>query len=947
MTGIRIRVRGKVQGVGFRPYVWQIAHELGLTGDVRNDAEGVLIHLAEVTEDCAVFRQFTDLLYARCPPLAQIQALEVAAWQPSSVPQTFTITATAGGQMATQIVPDAATCPACLGEMRDPADRRFGYPFINCTHCGPRFTIIRSMPYDRPFTAMAAFPMCPACQREYDDPADRRFHAQPNACPQCGPQICWVDASFLDESLCLPRIDDLFAQGHTDSQQVIAQAVQALLRGEIVAVRGLGGFHLACDATNAEAVARLRMRKHRPGKPLAVMLPSLDWLDVCADFSAEQPRFALLELESELAALRCREHAVSALTSAAAPIVLVPKRASADELCAERFSDAEPTPLADNIAPHLGEVGVMLPSSPLQHLLLDAVGRPLVMTSGNASGKPPALSNAEALQDLRHIADGWLLHNRDIVQRADDSLLRATPEGTEMLRRARGYVPDPLLLPDGFAPLPAILATGADLKNTFCLIPANMAESIAINQGDNKTSPEPLTLTHVNLAHVNTELRNSAASETKSKIDYNIGNHIAGDMASDIDSNIENKLPPKSMAVLSPHFGDLSDPDLAQQVNRSTAFFCEIYNVAPQIIATDSHSGYFSRRNAENLYSAKKIIPVMHHHAHIAAVMAEYGLALNHSPILGLALDGIGMGENNALWGGECLLADYTTFVHLGGIPATPLPGGDKAAREPWRNLLAQCHAAVQDWQNTELGKILQPYATGLLCHAIEREINCPPASSCGRLFDAVAAALGICTDAVSFEGEAACRLESLAWQALVQEHEQGDFLSSALEHDFPLQMPLLFSEARSARNQLNVVGTEQLILSHKFNDDKNSEKIVDIRPVNYFQQAKDLPKSSLDLAAFWHSWLNYRATDSDKAFAFHVALANGLAEMVNYYASRLGIAKVVLSGGVLHNRLLRVLLLKKLNHLEVLTPQIIPAGDGGLSLGQAVIAAARILNPL
>ena len=909
MNGIRIRVRGKVQGVGFRPYVWQIAHELGLTGDVRNDAEGVLIHLANVTDDSVTFSQFRSLLYSRCPPLAQIQALEVAAWQPIAVPHTFTITATAGGQMATQIVPDAATCPACLAEMRDPANRRFGYPFINCTHCGPRFTIIRSMPYDRPFTAMAAFPMCSACQREYDDPANRRFHAQPNACPQCGPQIGWVDSSSFHDHCLHDHCLDPLSTAFTDSQQqVIVHAAHALLRGDIVAVRGLGGFHLACDATNAAAVARLRARKYRPGKPLAVMLPSLDWLDVCADFSAAHPRFALLESEPELAAQRCREHAVTTLMSAAAPIVLVPKREGADAALSVKFADAEP--LADNIAPHLNEVGVMLPSSPLQHLLLDAVGRPLVMTSGNASGKPPALSNAEALQDLRHIADGWLLHNRDIVQRADDSLLRATPDGTEMLRRARGFVPDPLMLPDGFAPLPAILATGADLKNTFCLLPANMTDFGRENNAENKTNAEP---------------------------------HVKADLPYSVSEFIENKSLSKSMAVLSPHFGDLSDPDLAQQVNRSIAFFCGIYHVEPQIIATDSHSGYFSRINAESSYSKNNVIPVMHHHAHIAACMAEYALSRDHPPVIGLALDGIGMGENNSLWGGECLLADYSDFVHLGGIPTTPLPGGDKAAREPWRNLLAQCHSAVPNWKNTELGRVLHPYATDLLCHAIERGINCPPASSCGRLFDAVAAALGICTDAVSFEGEAACRLESLAWQASMRLREQAVQASLTPAPSFPLRMPLLFCDAFSDVEQPNASGTIKAKISYKNSDDK----IVDAARIKYFQQAKILPKCSLDLAEFWHSWLNYPAANSDKAFAFHVALANGLAEMVNYYSVQLGVSTIVLSGGVLHNRLLRTLLSNKLNHLEVLTPYIIPAGDGGLSLGQAVIAAAKILRPL
>lgn len=943
MNGISIRVRGKVQGVGFRPYVWQIAHELGLTGDVRNDAQGVLIHLAGISEASVQFTQFQSLLYSRCPPLAQIQTLEVTAWPISVMPHTFTITATAGGQMATQIVPDAATCPACLAEMNDPADRRFGYPFINCTHCGPRFTIIRRMPYDRPCTAMAAFPMCSACQREYDDPADRRFHAQPNACSQCGPQIWLGDATVSGE---LPA--EIPA-----SQQVIADAAAAVLRGEILAVRGLGGFHLACDATNAAAVVRLRERKHRPGKPLAVMLPSLAWLDVCAEFSPEHPYFSLLESAPMQAAQRCREQALKALTSAAAPIVLVPKR----EVSATQGSHI--SALANNVAPHLNEIGVMLPSSPLQHLLLAAVGRPLVMTSGNESGKPPALSNADALQDLRHIADVWLLHNRDIVQRADDSLLRATPDGIEMLRRARGYVPDPLMLPAGFAPLPAILATGSDLKNTFCLIPENTVNHVTINQLTDSQSTAKQSITK----KFTTKKSATKESTANSLVEKNSAEK------NEKISTAENKILAQSMAVLSPHFGDLSDPDLAQQVNQSTDFFCSIYNVTPKIIATDSHSGYFSRKNAESVYHKNKIIPVMHHHAHIAACMAEYALPRDHSPVIGLVLDGIGMGENNALWGGECLLADYSNFVHLGGIPATPLPGGDKAAREPWRNLLAHCHAVVPDWENTELGKILQPYATRLLCHAIERGINCPPASSCGRLFDAVAAALGICTDKVSWEGEAACRLESLAWRAA--EDAQAGTLSSARLHavshvanqaadhsvtmndNCPLRMPLVLLDEWLLELPLDKWHRDKLHLDKTLSDKNNTshkingQNIFSREPLNDGLSAHKVYKSTLDLSIFWQSWLNYQATDSEKAFAFHVALANGLAQMVNYYSSRLAVKTIILSGGVLHNRLLKTLLLKKLNHLEVLTPRNIPAGDGGLSFGQAVIAAAQILKSL
>ncbi|WP_048639859.1 carbamoyltransferase HypF [Brenneria goodwinii] len=767
-NGVQIRIKGKVQGVGFRPYVWQLAHKLELYGNVSNDGAGVLIHLYQSEN----IERFIAELPALCPPLAHIDSIVRQPWQWTSAPSSFVIEHSGAGQMDTQVVPDAATCDECLHELNDPANRRYRYPFINCTHCGPRFTIIRQMPYDRPFTSMAVFPLCPQCLAEYQHPADRRFHAQPNACPQCGPQV-WLE--------------DAAAGRQVEGDEAIHQAARALLAGKIVAIKGIGGFHLACDATDTQAVQRLRQRKHRPGKPLAVMLPDAGWLERCTG-AADLP-----------AALRL-------LKSTAAPIVLLPQR--------------QDGPLSEALAPGLSEIGLMLPANPLQHLLLADVARPLVMTSGNASGKPPALTNLQATEQLGGIADLWLMHNREIVQRADDSLVRLRECGlfknrAEMLRRARGYVPDALPLPPGFVKQPALLALGADLKNAFCL------------------------------------LRDEHA-------------------------------------IVSQHLGDLADSDIEQQYRQVIALFEDIYRFAPSAIVVDAHPGYISHRLGKHLAEQRQIpcIDVLHHHAHIVSCLAEHQRPRDAGPVIGLALDGIGFGAEGQWWGGECLLADYRQCRHLGGLPAVALPGGDLAARQPWRNLLAQWLRFVPDWASLPEATAIPADSSQLLSKAIERGINAPLASSAGRLFDAVAAAAGFPAAAQSWEGEAACWLESLAWRSRLLAHQPSS--------QPPVTLPLL-ADGR------------------------------------------------LDLATFWRQWLNYRATPSEKAYAFHDALAQGFADLARCAAQRYGINTIVLSGGVMHNRLLTDLLHQKLQEFTLLQPQRLPAGDGGLALGQALIAAAQL----
>ena len=754
MQGIELRIKGKVQGVGFRPFVWLLANQYGLNGDVNNDGQGVLIRFVSPPSDS--LEQFLSDLQNKLPPLAQITDItqRTIDWPDAATVTSFTIRESENNQMDTQIIPDAATCPHCLADLFDPNNRRYHYPFTNCTHCGPRFTIIKAIPYDRKNTAMASFPLCPQCEKEYKDPADRRFHAQPNACSVCGPHIWLQD-----------REKTLFTH-----EIALKQTALLLQQGYIVAVKGLGGFHLACDANNQKAVDLLRQRKHRPTKPLAIMVPDLQFLQ---DLSSQ---------ETEL------------LTSSAAPIVLLAKHKVPN--------------IADNIAPNLQEIGVMLPSNPLQHLLLRTVNRPLVMTSANASGQPPVLKNEHAVEQLADLTDFYLCHNRDILQRADDSLVRVAFDGLETLRRARGYVPDEIPLET--QSVKNVLALGSDLKNTFCLLRHNKA-------------------------------------------------------------------------VLSQHIGDTANEQVRSQLSENLELFQNIYQFKPDIIAVDAHPGYFSSSIGKQLAEQQQITPieVLHHHAHIVSVMAEHNC---NEPVIGLALDGIGMGENGQLWGGECLLVDYQHSQYLGGLPAVALPGGDLAAKQPWRNWLAHLHQFVPQWQEILTKTYTEPNWQ-MLVNAIERRLNCPPISSAGRLFDAVAYALGIAPSSVSWEGEAACHLEALANTSSLATQAQ-----SAV--NIPVKMPLIGNK--------------------------------------------------LDLAYFWQSWLNYHAPAADKAFAFHYALAQGFAELATNQARKHQCRTIVLSGGVMHNQLLRRLLKENFSEFHVLSAHKLPMGDGGLSLGQAVIAMHR-----
>jgi hydrogenase maturation protein HypF len=623
----RIRVTGLVQGVGFRPHVWRLATEMGMRGWVRNDSLGV-----EIAAEGERIADFLERLRREAPPLARVDSIESRDATPENF-AGFAITESQpsryGSPVTTGVGHDTAVCPECLAEMFDPANRRFRHAFITCTHCGPRYTVTRALPYDRPQTSLAPFPLCPECEREYRDPADRRFHAETTCCPVCGPQL---------------RLRD--AQGNAMAGEPVAEALRLLKSGAIVAIKGLGGFHLACDAKNADAVARLRERKAREEKPFAVMVANIACL---APFATPN--------EEEIALLESRER----------PVVLVLKRPGADAVLGA-------------VSPRLTFIGAMLPYTPLQNLFFhDAPELVLVMTSANPGGEPLVIGNDEALQRLSGIADAILDHDREILIRCDDSV-RTT---TQLIRRARGYTPRPIKLAQSG---PSILALGGWFKNTIC-----------VTRGDE--------------------------------------------------------------AFVSQHIGDLDNAATIGFLEETVAHLTGILEIEPAMIVHDLHPDFASTRLAVQLAAEWGIptLAVQHHHAHIAAVLAEHGHA---GPALGLALDGVGLGSDGKAWGGELLCVDGASFSRLGHLEDIPLPGGDRAAREPWRMAAAVLHRLGRD-SEIETRFADQPGAATIR-QMLQRNTNCPPTSSCGRWFDAAAGLLGI-RPVMAFEGQAAMLLEGLA----------------------------------------------------------------------------------------------------------------------------------------------------------------------------------------
>ncbi|MGW6856011.1 carbamoyltransferase HypF [Streptomyces xanthophaeus] len=774
----RVTVRGVVQGVGFRPYVYTRAIGLGLAGHVTNTPEGVV---AEVEGALAAVSEFCDRLAADAPPLAVVDTVDHCE-VPLAGGSGFTIVASrTGGLARTLVSPDVATCADCLAELTDPADRRHRHPFITCTHCGPRFTIVTGLPYDRAHTTMARFPMCADCAREYADPADRRFHAQPVACPDCGPRLRLLTGHPPREAA--PGTDP------------VAEARRLLAAGAVLAVKGLGGYHLACDAGRPDAVAELRRRKGRGDKPFALM--------------AREPA----DIE-HLVHLGPEERGL--LTGAVRPIVLLRRRAGAA---------GAGVGVAEAIAPRCPDLGVMLPYTPVHHLLLGLPGDPpgprlLVMTSGNLAGEPIVTDDGEALDRLAGLADAWLTHDRPIHVPCDDSVVRVCDGEPLTVRRSRGYAPLPVALP---LPVPASLAAGGDLKNTFCL-------------GEGRR------------------------------------------------------------AWLSAHIGDMDDLATQYAFERAEQQLESITGVTPALLAADRHPGYRSGAWARRSAGARPLVRVQHHHAHIASAMAEHGLD-GSRPVIGVAFDGTGYGDDGAVWGGEFLLADYTGYTRFAHLAYVPLPGGDAAVHRPYRMALSHLRAAGIDWlPGLPPTDACPPDELRVLARQLDRDLNCVPTSSMGRLFDAVSSLAGICHHA-GYEAQAAIELEGAAVAAL----ETGP------GYAFALRVPAPSSSGGGAVSAPVTADPAPVLAA----------VVADVR-------------AGVDPVRI--------------AARFHASVAALVVELCVLARERHGPDTVALTGGVFANALLSSACARSLREqgFTVLRHRNVPPNDGGLSLGQLMVAAAR-----
>jgi hydrogenase maturation protein HypF len=754
-----VRVEGVVQGVGFRPFVYSLATGLGLSGLVGNDVDGVFAEIEGSPEAAA---KFLVLLEQEAPPLANIERVTTRALGVTGSLGFVIVPSVPGGQRRTLISADSATCDDCLRELADPADRRHAYPFINCTNCGPRFTIVRDVPYDRPLTTMSGFAMCSHCAAEYQDPADRRFHAQPVCCPACGPRLRLLDSAGAP----LPGADP------------IATAAGLLRSGHVLALKGLGGYHLVVDAGNEAASAVLRARKHREDKPFAVMV---------ADLSMARLLCEIDQLGAE------------SLTSARRPIVLLPRLPASDQL------------IAPSVAPGNRDLGLLLPYTPLHHLLLAAAAGPLVMTSGNISDEPIAYRDADALDRLAGIADAFLVHDRAIYVRTDDSVVRTFAGRESVLRRSRGYVPEPLRVRQPF-PRP-VLACGAELKNTFCL-----------GKGDH--------------------------------------------------------------AFVSHHIGDLENAETLRSFADGIEHFKRLFDIEPRLVAHDLHPDYLSTTYAvdlaDNELAGVELVGVQHHHAHIASCLADNG---EDGPVIGVAFDGTGYGPDGTIWGGEFLIADLASFERAGCLVPVPMPGGAAAIRQPWRMAAAYLASiypaglpaglAVRD-RNEERWTAVTSMAA--------RRVNAPLTSSAGRLFDAVAALLGV-RDAINYEGQAAIELEQVTGT-----RERGTY---------PATITNDASELRVAGADLVMAAAEDLLAG--------------------------LPVPII-------------------AARFHNGVAAAIMSVCAQVREQTGLTVVALSGGVFQNLLLARRVMSGLadDGFRVLVHSRVPCNDGGISLGQAVVAAAR-----
>ncbi len=749
----RFTVSGVVQGVGFRPFVHRIASEMELAGFVGNDSGAVFI---EVQGPAARIHEFGRRLRAEAPPLARISAVSVAEIETTSGTDFRIVESQTVAGATTPIPPDIAVCDDCVAELFAPGDRRYRHPFVTCTNCGPRFTIVRDVPYDRPLTTMAGFTMCPPCAREYHDPTDRRFHAQPVCCPECG-----------------PRMELLDARREVLDGEAIAAAARLLREGKVLAVKGLGGYHLAVDAGDEAAAAALRARKHREDKPFAVMA-------------------ATVAAARELAAIDAS--AAELLTSRHRPIVLLARRPDAA--------------VAASVAPGNRELGVMLPYTPLHHLLLAAVGRPIVLTSGNVSDEPIAFRDGDAFERLLGIADAFLTHDRAIHIRTDDSVARSWRGNPMLLRRSRGYVPEPVSLPMPFQR--QVLACGAELKNTFCL-------------GKDR---------HAFISH---------------------------------------------------HVGDLENYETLRSFTDGIAHFQRLFEIEPSVLAHDLHPDYLSTKYAleRSLDNDVDLVGVQHHHAHIASCLADNA---EEGPVIGVAFDGTGFGTDGTVWGGEFLLAELSGFRRLAHLVPVPLPGGATAIRQPWRMAVSYLDAAFDGRPPARLD-VLRRHETEWprVASLVRSGVNAPQCSSAGRLFDAVAALLGL-RDTVNYEGQAAIELEQHA-----DPREAGRY---------PLRMP--------------------------------DGDVVRLSGVDIVSAVVADLLAGVDVPVI--------------AARFHNTMAEAIAEVCGRLGESTGVRTVALSGGVFQNMLLlgRTVDLLQGNGFRVLTHSRVPCNDGGISLGQAVVAAAQ-----
>ena len=810
LKGCRITVSGVVQGVGFRPFVYHLAGKWGVAGSVQNAVSGVVI-LAEGLPDA--LDGFADALRDELPALARIKDYQRVDLPPVGYTQFSIITSATPatqGKLDALIPPDVAICRACAQDVFNPSDRHYRYPFTNCTNCGPRFTIIKSLPYDRPRTAMAAFPMCGLCAGEYHNPEDRRFHAQPVACPDCGPQVTLTDKLGNPVEDC-------------DNWPETAGAL--LAAGKILALKGLGGFHLVCDAHNRQAVITLRQRKGRKAKPFAVM---------CRDMATVQKYCRAGEQERAL------------LTSPAAPIVILAKNFNPT-------GAPPPFPLPEELAPGADTLGVMLPYTPLHLLLCGASSDVLVMTSGNYSDLPLVKDNQQALAELGDIADYFLLHNREIVSRCDDSLLRIIDGERHFYRRSRGYVPEPLTV--------NLENPGIDTHPPRY----NLPEPAPVTQPPDGVAPRR-------------ETGGGAAKGRSSAAPVILG--IGGEMKNSFCLLKGNQ------AFMSAYIGEINCLEGEVNLRESAENLQRLVGAVPEIIAYDCHPNYASAEIARQM-PAGDYCPVQHHHAHMAACMADNGLA--NQNVIGVILDGTGYGNDGNLWGFEILSGDYLDFERQAHLAYIPLPGGEMAVRQPWRTAAAYLVTLLGEWGKESARHLFPDKNIDIIANMIHNKINSPLSSGCGRLFDAIAAILGVCLEN-NYEGQAAVELGSLL---------PGELLTNpAAQPEWrPYPFELADGEIRLHKMLAAIVEAQ-----------RNNEPVSRI------------------------------------ALRFHQTLASVVAQTVDFTARLTGCKQVALSGGAWQNPHLFVWSKELLTErgYRVIYHRQTPANDGGIALGQAMSAYWR-----